>query len=619
MEEEEENERAKKAIAGATSHHHQNGHRSYPFNYVSSSEDSSDGEGDDPLASVEGRSDYSGEGEVMPELSDDDDTNSSSLGNSGEGRGSDDEDDDDSSAYSNEVMSSSEEEDNEFARYKYGADINNKAVKRKQGRKGAATGVTLPTNAAVGAPPTATLNSGNVDLSTIRAPPKPVGKEERRRFHKMLRLVNPALRPHSAPFSPNEQMADIEDVRRLPRYAQSRRVHLAAVEEGFDCYRDLHTGCVVFCKPFLSQVPCCGQQCKHCPYGHNPLAFSPHEAMRVMAEELGRRQGGKEATASENGRSSLSSRRAEDEGLPSIVIGGDARPSPSSLPCPSAAASSGVAVGGPSNTFTVTDTRRPSVARAAAISPPVVISKATHSPPQPAAADAPSLPPSSSTSHKTPSTPATVLARWAREGFGGFQLVPAAATPNGTPTTCLSPPALLNVSNSTLLNAATAVPLHRNVDDEAYSEALLTLPGGGGAAAPTPVPLTDLPPSGGLTNANSAVTQLVSSSSAQPSPALAPHFTAVGGALGGEQQHISVTDLRALLTTPAQPINNNMALLAIGGSTPSAASSVADGGARRESFDGSDDDDDDDGTDFSDDGDDDSDEEDDDSDDDGEE
>lgn len=81
-------------------------------------------------------------------------------------------------------------------------------------------------------------------------------------------VISPFLRKHSSPLVPSA-VVDIEEIRALPRYSQNAKMHLHAVTAGKDCYRDLCTGCLTFTRPFLSQFPCCGEDCRHCPYGHH--------------------------------------------------------------------------------------------------------------------------------------------------------------------------------------------------------------------------------------------------------------------------------------------------------------------------------------------------------------
>jgi hypothetical protein len=77
---------------------------------------------------------------------------------------------------------------------------------------------------------------------------------------------SPFLRRQSRPLLITE-LQDIEDILRLPHYAQTGRLHAAAEEVGLDSYRDPANGCIFYTRAFLSQSPCCGEECRHCPYG----------------------------------------------------------------------------------------------------------------------------------------------------------------------------------------------------------------------------------------------------------------------------------------------------------------------------------------------------------------
>jgi len=74
-----------------------------------------------------------------------------------------------------------------------------------------------------------------------------------------------AKRPHGPPMEWAE--TDMEDFRAMPHYIVSSRIHRAAMEEGRDCYRDPCNGCVFFTRSYLEKAPCCGEDCRHCPYG----------------------------------------------------------------------------------------------------------------------------------------------------------------------------------------------------------------------------------------------------------------------------------------------------------------------------------------------------------------
>lgn len=45
--------------------------------------------------------------------------------------------------------------------------------------------------------------------------------------------------------------------------------HQAAFAQGKDTYEDPETGAVVFTMMYhLKRGSCCGEKCRHCPYGH---------------------------------------------------------------------------------------------------------------------------------------------------------------------------------------------------------------------------------------------------------------------------------------------------------------------------------------------------------------
>ncbi len=60
---------------------------------------------------------------------------------------------------------------------------------------------------------------------------------------------------------------------------QWRRVHAAAVARGLDAYIDPATGYQVWTRLYLARKgPCCGNACRHCPYGHENVPKSTPEA-----------------------------------------------------------------------------------------------------------------------------------------------------------------------------------------------------------------------------------------------------------------------------------------------------------------------------------------------------
>lgn len=76
-------------------------------------------------------------------------------------------------------------------------------------------------------------------------------------------------RNHGPPLNLSD-LPDVEDIRALPRYVQNSRLHTRAMDMGRDCYRDPNTGVVVFTRQFLLRGACCGEDCRHCPYGRVP-------------------------------------------------------------------------------------------------------------------------------------------------------------------------------------------------------------------------------------------------------------------------------------------------------------------------------------------------------------
>eukprot|EP00238_Polyblepharides_amylifera_P000359 CAMPEP_0196573630 /NCGR_PEP_ID=MMETSP1081-20130531/3503_1 /TAXON_ID=36882 /ORGANISM="Pyramimonas amylifera, Strain CCMP720" /LENGTH=116 /DNA_ID=CAMNT_0041891409 /DNA_START=164 /DNA_END=514 /DNA_ORIENTATION=+ len=48
----------------------------------------------------------------------------------------------------------------------------------------------------------------------------------------------------------------------------ARLLHRTALEVGAETYTDPTTGYSVFTEIFLRGRPCCGNKCRHCPYGH---------------------------------------------------------------------------------------------------------------------------------------------------------------------------------------------------------------------------------------------------------------------------------------------------------------------------------------------------------------
>ena len=63
------------------------------------------------------------------------------------------------------------------------------------------------------------------------------------------------------------KLADIEDIGRGPG-AVVRLLHATAVQRGYGQYIDPATGFSVFTSLFLKKRACCGNGCRHCPWGH---------------------------------------------------------------------------------------------------------------------------------------------------------------------------------------------------------------------------------------------------------------------------------------------------------------------------------------------------------------
>ena len=74
------------------------------------------------------------------------------------------------------------------------------------------------------------------------------------------------------------QLSDLPDadaVSLMPPERQWRRVHAAAVAQNLDAYIDPATGYQVWTRLYLRKKgPCCGNACRHCPYGHENVPKS---------------------------------------------------------------------------------------------------------------------------------------------------------------------------------------------------------------------------------------------------------------------------------------------------------------------------------------------------------
>ncbi len=74
-------------------------------------------------------------------------------------------------------------------------------------------------------------------------------------------------------------LPDAAAVAAMPPERQWRRVHAAAVARGLDAYIDPATGYQVWTRLYLARKgPCCGNACRHCPYGHANVPKSTPEA-----------------------------------------------------------------------------------------------------------------------------------------------------------------------------------------------------------------------------------------------------------------------------------------------------------------------------------------------------
>ena len=78
-------------------------------------------------------------------------------------------------------------------------------------------------------------------------------------------------------------LPDAEAVAGMPPERQWRRVHAAAVASGLDAYIDPGSGYQVWTRLYLKRKgPCCGNACRHCPYGHENV---PKVAQIGVVEE----------------------------------------------------------------------------------------------------------------------------------------------------------------------------------------------------------------------------------------------------------------------------------------------------------------------------------------------
>jgi hypothetical protein len=70
--------------------------------------------------------------------------------------------------------------------------------------------------------------------------------------------------------------------------AMAGALHRRAVELGRDTYVDPSTRYTVFSRLYLARRPCCGNGCRHCPYGHVNVQKPGAETGRA---ETGRAKG----------------------------------------------------------------------------------------------------------------------------------------------------------------------------------------------------------------------------------------------------------------------------------------------------------------------------------------
>ena len=67
---------------------------------------------------------------------------------------------------------------------------------------------------------------------------------------------------------------EVAAVREQPRMLISL-LHRRAVERGLDAYIDPATGYSVFTRLYLQRRECCGNKCRHCPWGHRNVVRAP--------------------------------------------------------------------------------------------------------------------------------------------------------------------------------------------------------------------------------------------------------------------------------------------------------------------------------------------------------
>jgi hypothetical protein len=60
----------------------------------------------------------------------------------------------------------------------------------------------------------------------------------------------------------------MENTSKEEKLKMMNKLNKKAIEEGKSMYIDPDTGYRVFTSEYLSKRPCCGNICRHCPYGH---------------------------------------------------------------------------------------------------------------------------------------------------------------------------------------------------------------------------------------------------------------------------------------------------------------------------------------------------------------
>mmetsp|Transcript_65256 Transcript_65256/g.105741 ORF Transcript_65256/g.105741 Transcript_65256/m.105741 type:complete len:87 (+) Transcript_65256:86-346(+) len=79
------------------------------------------------------------------------------------------------------------------------------------------------------------------------------------------------------------KLKDIEDLG-LGSAGVVRLLHSTAVKRGYGQYIDPATGFSVFTALFLKKRACCGNRCRHCPWGHQNVP-GQHQMSSGSSEE----------------------------------------------------------------------------------------------------------------------------------------------------------------------------------------------------------------------------------------------------------------------------------------------------------------------------------------------